>query len=104
MNTSPANGIVRSRPDAPAPLWVPLRRQWFIAFRDGEKQHEWRRYGPRWNEQTCYIGRPVVLGMGYSGARLNGVVVSFRKRKATKAVAVIFGEGTICAVIGIDLV
>jgi hypothetical protein len=83
---------------------VPLRRQWFIAFRDGEKRHEWRRYGPRWNETTCYVGRAVVLGCGYSGPRLAAVVVSFQRRKATKAVAAIFGEGTVCAVIEIDLI
>jgi hypothetical protein len=82
---------------------VPLRREWFIAFRDGTKQHEWRRYGPRWNESTCYVGRPVILSLGYSGPRLTAVVVSFQKRKATKAVAALFGEGTICAVIGVEL-
>lgn len=24
-----------------------------------------RLYGPRWNERTCYIGRPVTLSKGY---------------------------------------
>ncbi len=52
------------------PLFIPLKRQWFEAFSDGSKTVEYRRYGPRWNERTCTPGRPVVLSLGYSGARI----------------------------------
>ncbi len=90
--------------DLSKPLWIPLRREWFIAFRDGGKGHEWRLYGPRWNEDSCFIGRPVTLSLGYTRTRLSGVVVSFDRRRAVApAVAELYGKGTMCAVIGITL-
>ena len=62
------------------PLFVPLKRRYFEAFERGEKTEEFRVYGPRWNERTCEIGRPVVLSLGYCVARrLRGRVVSFRR-------------------------
>ena len=61
------------------PLFFPLKREHFEAFRCGEKQEEYRLYGPRWNEQTCQIGRRVTLSLGYGKKkRLHGVVSSFR--------------------------
>ena len=61
------------------PLFVPLRAKFFEAFEAGAKSEEFRPYGPRWNERTCPVGRPVVLSYGYGKARrLRGVVVSFR--------------------------
>jgi hypothetical protein len=69
------------------PLFVVLRRQWYEAFRDGGKRIEWRVYGPRWNRQTAYRGRPVTLSLGYSGARLRGVVVRARRVRADLAPA-----------------
>lgn len=60
------------------PLFVPLRRQWWEAFRDGSKRIEWRVYGGRWNRQRCHRGRRVILSLGYSGARLLGTVVRTR--------------------------
>ncbi len=62
------------------PLFVPLKRAFFEAFERGEKREEFRIYGPRWNEITCAIGRPVVLSLGYGKARrLRGRVVSFKR-------------------------
>lgn len=62
------------------PLFIPLKRQHFEAFRDGTKREEFRVYGPRWNEKTCTPGRPVVLSLGYGKAhRLTGVVSTFRR-------------------------
>ena len=55
-------------------LFVPLRTEFFRAFERGEKQIEYRAYGPRWNGRTCWPGRPVTLSHGYSGARLRAVV------------------------------
>lgn len=63
----PASEPLAGRP----PLFVPLRTEWFRAFESGEKTVEYRAYGPRWNETTCYVGRPVTLSHGYSGARLS---------------------------------
>ena len=86
------------------PLFIPLRRVWFEAFASGEKRHEWRRHGTRWNAGICAIGRPVTLALGYTRARLRGVVTSFAVRPASSAdAAAIYGEGTPCAVIGVVL-
>lgn len=41
------------------PLFVPLKTEYYEAFADGSKREELRRYGPRWNEKTCAVGRPV---------------------------------------------
>lgn len=57
------------------PLFIPLNSAPFDAFRKGEKKVEYRSYGPRWNEQTCVVGRPVVLSRGYGKqARLTGTI------------------------------
>jgi len=62
------------------PLFIPLKREYFEAFERGEKIEEFRPYGPRWNEQTCPVGRQVVLSLGYGKQRrLFGRVVGFRK-------------------------
>lgn len=61
-------------------LFIPLRRQYFDAFRSGTKSAELRRYGPAWNERTCVVGRLVTLSCGYGKqARLQGTVVAFEK-------------------------
>jgi hypothetical protein len=91
--------------DLTRPLFIALRREHFEAFRDGRKRHEWRRYSKRWSEQSCPIGRRVTLSLGYSGARLFGLVIGFQRRRAqTAAQAELFGEGTVCAVIEIRLI
>ncbi len=61
------------------PLFVPLKTRYFRAFEDGSKTIEYRRYGARWNERAAWIGRPVTLSHGYSGARLYARVVSVQR-------------------------
>jgi hypothetical protein len=85
------------------PLFIPLRREWFDAFASGAKTDEWRRHGARWNASTCIVGRPVVLALGYTRTRLSGVVTAFAVRPATGEAAAIFGTGTACAVISIQV-
>ena len=85
------------------PLFIPLRREWFAAFAVGEKTEEWRRYGPRWNHRTCAPGRPVVLSLGYTRTRLAGRLVAFHVAPAEGPAAELFGAGTPCAVLTIDL-
>jgi hypothetical protein len=58
------------------PLFVPLRTEWFRQFESGDKTVEYRAYGPRWNERTCFVGRKVTLSHGYSGKRLSAEVVA----------------------------
>jgi hypothetical protein len=64
------------------PLFIPLRREYFEAFENGAKTVEYRLYGPRWNERTCWPMRPVVLSLGYGKKRrLTGLVAGFAKSK-----------------------
>jgi hypothetical protein len=63
------------------PLFIPLKREFYLAFKDGTKTEELRRYGPRWNERTCAVGRQVVLSLGYGkGNRLTGKIWRFKKQ------------------------
>lgn len=60
------------------PLFIPLKTEYFEAFKAGTKTVEYRRAGKRWNDQTCAIGRPVVLSKGYGRQhRLSGTIVGF---------------------------
>ena len=74
-------------------LFIPLKGKYFDDFESGSKDTEFRKYGPRWNELTCWIGRPVVISRGYSGRRLQGRVVSFERRAdRTPAYLEIYGQ------------
>lgn len=67
------------------PLFIPLKAEHYYAFATGKKDHELRLYGPRWNYQTCYIGRPVILSKGYGKkGRLTGVVLTFERVKVSQ--------------------
>lgn len=60
------------------PLFIPLKTEYFEAFKAGTKDTEYRWYGPRWNEDTCRRGRSVVLSKGYGKAhRLEGTITGF---------------------------
>lgn len=60
------------------PLFIPLKRKFFERFESGEKDTEYRPYGPRWNERTCKMGRLVTLSLGYGKQRrLQGWIAGF---------------------------
>lgn len=60
------------------PLFIPLKAAHFEAFARGEKDTEYRSRGPRWNAETCRIGRRVILSRGYGRAqRLAGTITRF---------------------------
>lgn len=59
-------------------MFIPLKKKFFQQFESGEKHEEFRLHGKRWNEKVCYIGRPVTLSNGYSGARIYGDITAFR--------------------------
>lgn len=64
------------------PLFIPLRGTYYDAFNEGRKTDEYRLYGPRWNERTCHLGRPVVISRGYGKQqRRTGHVASFRQSR-----------------------
>jgi hypothetical protein len=62
------------------PLWIPLKRKYFDAFKNGTKTIEYRHNSRQWTEKHIYPGRPVTLGCGYSGPRLRAVVTKFETR------------------------
>ena len=63
------------------PLFIPLKKEYFQAFKSGNKTEELRVYGPGWNEKTCLIGREVVLSKGYGKhERLKGRIWKFKKQ------------------------
>lgn len=59
------------------PIFIPLRREYFLAFERGEKRVEFRAYGSRWNEHQLVHGRSVTLSLGYSGRRLVSRIVAY---------------------------
>lgn len=59
------------------PLFLPLKTEYFNAFKNGSKTHELR-VGARWGHIYCHIGRKVILSKGYGKyERLNGMITSF---------------------------
>lgn len=63
------------------PLFIPLKREYFEAFKRGEKVEELREYGPRWNKDTCQVGRSVVLSLGYGKQhRMTGRIWRFNRQ------------------------
>lgn len=79
------------------PLFVPLKTEYFNAFKDGSKTTEYRLYGPRWHEGTIIPGRLATLSHGYSGPRLKATVV--RMRKIRNNITDLYPRGAIlCAI------
>lgn len=59
-------------------LFIPLKRPYFEAFEARSKEYEYRRYGARWNERTCAVGKRVCLSLGYGRhRRLVGRILGF---------------------------
>jgi len=64
--------------DPEKPLFIPLKGVHYDAFFLKAKNHEFRLYGPRWNERTCRPGRAVTLSRGYGKQqRMKGRVRDF---------------------------
>lgn len=63
------------------PLFIPLKTEYYEAFKDGSKTEELRIYGPRWNRDTCRVGREVVISKGYGKQnRMKGRIWSFKRQ------------------------
>ena len=84
-----------------------LKKQYYEDFVSGDKDTEYRKYGPGWNERTCQIGRPVVISMGYGKHRRSkGIIRSFEKVDSTRILSAreVYGPIKVTlAAIGIDL-
>lgn len=95
------------------PLFIPLKTEYFEAFKLGAKTHEYRKYNAWWNEKKCQPGRPVILSKGYGKHdRIYGVVKSFKARlvkeikdqKAVKAIKDLYGhENHLMAIIEVEI-
>jgi hypothetical protein len=46
---------MKTKPEKP--LFIPLKAEYFEAFESGGKRTEYRLSGPRWNAETCRMGR-----------------------------------------------
>lgn len=66
------------------PVFLPLRAEFFRAFAAGTKTVEWRKFGPRFNERTLWVGKRVTLSNGYSRDRLTGRIVQLEFSLARK--------------------
>lgn len=67
------------------PFFIVVTTEYYHQFLSGEKpgMEELRPYGARWNENTCAIGRPVILSAGYGKKhRAAGRIVGFRTSQA----------------------
>lgn len=65
------------------PLFIPLKAEFFDQFESGQKDTEYRPFGPRWNECTCPLGREVVLSRGYGKSRRRrGTITDFTVSEA----------------------
>lgn len=79
------------------PLFIPLKSEYYEAFKDGSKREELRIYGKRWNEKTCPVGRKVVLSKGYGKQnRLKGRIWRFYKQRGT-----LFGKNYKAAILDV---
>ncbi|MDO8504246.1 MAG: hypothetical protein Q7S36_00130 [Candidatus Liptonbacteria bacterium] len=61
------------KPELNGALFVVVTKDVYVDFLNGKK-YELRRFERRWNEERLTAGRSVVLGCGYSGPRITGVV------------------------------
>jgi hypothetical protein len=60
------------------PLFLPVPTSTYEALESGKQKCEWRRYGKRWNEKHCRVGRRLTLSKGYGKKhRLSGTLVGF---------------------------
>jgi|TARA_R110000824_G_scaffold86938_1_gene214667 hypothetical protein len=102
--SGPGNGEDAARPVVQR-LFIPLRSEYYEAFVAGTKTVEYRKYGPRWNEKTCLVGRGVTISNGYGKQnRRTGVIVSFTKEHVdSEAWIACYGEPGTAACIGIKL-
>lgn len=62
-------------------MFLPLKTEYYEAFKAGTKVEELRLYGSRYNEKTCVPGRVILLSKGYGKQdRMRGIISSFKKQ------------------------
>lgn len=77
---------MRPNSDDPKSLFIALKAKFYWMFWRKEKEWEYRQYGPRWNERTCFVGRPAVLSLGYGKKhRIHTKIAEFKKEHMESA-------------------
>lgn len=88
----PCGGVSTCPDGREIPLFVPLAKRWYLAFKAGTKRTEYRPAGiligkdgkerrSPWNADTCRVGRPAVIANGYQvSGRLEMVIESFAEQ------------------------
>ncbi len=85
--------------DKEKPLFIALKSEYYEQFKCGDKNTEYRLYGPRWNEKTCRVGRDVILSKGYGKKdRITGTISEFNQMDARKYGGLL--RATILAIFG----
>lgn len=56
------------------PLFIPLKREFFEAFKDGTKTWELRGINNNFNEKTVVLERKTILALGYTKTRIEGKI------------------------------
>ncbi len=88
--------------EIPKPLFIPLNGEYYDAFERGDKINEYRAYGPRWNEKTCYAGRWAILSRGYGKKnRMAGLITKAEIVPRTENFIKIYGTEKQCFAITI---
>ena len=58
------------------PIFIPLKGEYYNAFKNGHKRIEYRRVGRQFTQANCFPGREVTLSLGYGTRnRMKGTVV-----------------------------
>jgi hypothetical protein len=79
--------------EKPRPIFIPLKTEWFEDFARGGKKTEFRKYGKRWNENVCWVGRRVILSCGYGKQRrIEAVLIGFKVGEPTQLWRTIYGS------------
>lgn len=87
------------------PLFIPLYAEHFEAFERGDKTIEYRRWGARWNDSAIKPGRVAIIARGYSGPRLDAIVIKVERVRASsiKPRPALFPKSTILCAISLEL-
>jgi hypothetical protein len=79
------------------PAFIPLKKKYYLEFKNGTKNTEYRKYGNRWTEKNFQIGRQVTLSLGYGKQnRMTKTIVDCYKINSTKLSSKIQNDIYIC--------
>lgn len=87
------------------PIFLSLKKQYFLEFKEGKSSVEYRRKG-WWTADKFPVGNKIILGCGYSGERLSATIAQCYEISSSSiqgndgaAVREIYGPGVTCLAI-----